>query len=395
MSVRRKTPLVTLGFILLLGYAILGNRFTTVHRFTPFASTNTGIINNETRAKTNKDDRRSMQSCVTSVNLLSRHIHDDQETYGLRHWSLPLQNGTIDFIDFPGLDDNILKSFRGRRIFFMGDSTTNNLHNWLYILLKIHIEAPYNISSLPNMHLSDANSIIETLHGCNVHRKNGAPPCGARLSNVSEIDLKYERKRNVCSNDIDAYEAMRDYEPDIIVANVGLWMLHFQARSRDKEGCVAHAWVYYEHWLENTLQIAEEVGARALFFKTTNTICSEKYTNAYLKANELYEMMDSETLLDCFNSIKFTHMMESLLSDDNIHNYCANGTFNNRGSAHLNQRLYNFVESHQQKTSLALHVFDDNIIKSCDYTQRGDGRHYHPLNLVRIRLLAHLISCIE
>ena len=142
------------------------------------------------------------------------------------------------------------------------------------------------------------------------------------------------------------------------------------------------------------------MGAKALFFKTTNTICSEKYDGPYSKANGLYAKMDSDTMLDCFNNIKFTQTINELptsdsLGDDDIHNYCANATFNNHGSANLNQRLYNFVESNQKTASLALHIFDDNIIKSCDYTQRGDARHYHPLNLVRIRLLAHLISCID
>ncbi len=35
------------------------------------------------------------------------------------------------------------------------------------------------------------------------------------------------------------------------------------------------------------------------------------------------------------------------------------------------------------------------FIQSCNYTEVGDGRHYHPLNLVRIRLLANMIDCLS
>ena len=348
MSVRRKTPLVTLGFILSLGCAILGNRFTSVHRFTPFT--------------TKRDDSRTMQSCVDSVNLLSRHIHADQETYGLRQWSLPLENGTIGVIvDFPGLDDNLIRaSLEGRRILFMGDSTTKNLHNWLYTLLRIHHDFPNELSHLSTMNLSDANSLIASSgHGCAYKRRSGALTCTDWQSNQNERkDLGMIILHEEHSNYLDIAEVMKDHEPDVIVANIGLWLLHFQARSRDQEGCVVENWIHYEHWLENTLQMAEELGAKALFFKTTNTICSEKYTGTYSKANKLYTILDSDTMLDCFNNIKFTQKIHALptsdsLSDDDIHNYCANATFNNRGSAHLNQRLYNFVESNQKTASLA------------------------------------------
>ncbi|KAL3762980.1 hypothetical protein ACHAWU_001127 [Discostella pseudostelligera] len=383
------------GFILLIGCAILGNRLTTIENFTPIASTI--AIANETRAHkiafvdNSKDDRKSIQSCFDAVNLLSRHIHEDQETHGLRQCSLSLDDG-VGPIDFPGLDDNLIQaSFGGRRIFFMGDSTTKNLHNWLYrLLLRMHQKSPYNISLLSDMNLRDANSMVA---GCGRNLV-----CDDPQSNRTELNNLHMRlKQDDCSNKkiyAGTYESMTDHEPEIIVANIGLWLLHFEARGRDRKVCAAENFIHYEHWLEDTLKRAEEVGAQALFFKTTNTICTDKYTGDYAKADKLYAMMDNETLLDCFNSLK-ANRQEDELSDEDIHNYCANGTFNNRGVVHLNQRLYKFVESHRNTASLSLHVFDDNIIKSCEYTGRGDARHYHPLNLVRIRLLAHLISCIE
>lgn len=397
---------VWLWFTLLMGCAILGNRFASVQHITTSTVTH---IANETSAQyfalvdeKPKGSRHSIRACINNVNLLSQHIREDQENHGLRQWSLSLDNGAGS-IDFPGLDDNLIRtSLLGRRIYFLGDSTTNNLYTWLRILLKIHVEAPLNVSTLSDMHLSDANSVIKSWHGCKVKIRSGALSCKDGQSNLPAFDnLKYTPKRNVCSNDTDLLSMFRDHEPQVIVANFGLWMLHFQARARDiKGGCVANTWIHYEEWLENMLLMAEDVGAQALFFKTTNTICSEKYTGSYSEANKLYEMMDNETLIDCINNLKFTQKVDAFptsdfLSDEDIYNYCTNATFNNRGSAHLNQRLYNFVESHRNTTSIVLYVFDDNTIKSCDYTNKGDARHYHPLNLVRIRLLAHLISCLE
>ena len=40
-----------------------------------------------------------------------------------------------------------------------------------------------------------------------------------------------------------------------------------------------------------------------------------------------------------------------------------------------------------------LAVFNDQVIQSCRYT--NDGRHYHPLNLVRIRILGNLLGCLQ
>ena len=395
------------------------SRVVTVQVYTPFASNtiiasdaakaqNSSLIDGNTNGKDNITSMHSVQSCFDTINLLSQHIHEDQENYGLRPWTMSLNNNNNNkgtgALDIPGLDENLIRAaFLGRRILFIGDSTTKNLHYWIYNLLRIYHESPQNIiSSLSDLNLSDANSVIVSKHGCKFRRRGGALSCDNHHSKFEEfnsIDIRIIH--DGCSDNSNKVDnAMRDHEPEVIVANVGLWLLHFQAKGRDQDGCVAEQWIHYERWLEHTLHMAEEVGARALFFKTTNTICSEKYIGAYSKANQLYTTMDNDTLLNCFNNFKFTQRIHKLptsnvLTDENIRNYCANGTFTPHGSAHLNQRLYDFVRSRKNTTSLVLHVFDDNTIKSCDYTKRGDARHYHPLNLIRIRLLALSISCIE
>ena len=84
---RRRTPAlaaVSLGFALILGCVILT---VTVNYGTPSIITH---IANETRPKTNVLLNDKTKSCVDAVNLLSRHIHDDQEYNGLRQWALPL-----------------------------------------------------------------------------------------------------------------------------------------------------------------------------------------------------------------------------------------------------------------------------------------------------------------
>jgi len=40
-------------------------------------------------------------------------------------------------------------------------------------------------------------------------------------------------------------------------------------------------------------------------------------------------------------------------------------------------------------------VFNDHDVLTMNYTERADGRHYHPLNLMRIRLLGNYLRCLR
>ena len=79
----------------------------------------------------------------------------------------------------------------------------------------------------------------------------------------------------------------------------------------------------------------------------------------------------------------------------------------NHGSQHMSQRMYRFVANFLQNatttattatrgtllpSNLKIGIYDDSVIQSCDYTEVLDGRHYLPLNLVRIRLLANILD---
>ena len=83
--------------------------------------------------------------------------------------------------------------------------------------------------------------------------------------------------------------------------------------------------------------------------------------------------------------------------------YCRHGVFDNTGASFLNSRLEKVFtdrdssgagEDHAyafKKGAANVVLFNDTAIQACRYTGASDGRHYHPLNTVRIRLLANLI----
>ena len=70
----------------------------------------------------------------------------------------------------------------------------------------------------------------------------------------------------------------------------------------------------------------------------------------------------------------------------------------------LNQRMQAFVlqaqndleanHHHNNGSSLQIEYFNDHdmMIEKCNYS---DGIHYHPLQLPRMRLLAHTIHCLR
>lgn len=92
------------------------------------------------------------------------------------------------------------------------------------------------------------------------------------------------------------------------------------------------------------VQLAREVGAKILLFKTLNFICSEKYTDGYAKAHTMYSAKDSIARLtnECFQDLR--DQISAEVGDADVRSYCYNATFNERGSTHLNQRMDAFVK---------------------------------------------------
>jgi hypothetical protein len=85
----------------------------------------------------------------------------------------------------------------------------------------------------------------------------------------------------------------------------------------------------------------------------------------------------------------------SATTDADILNYCINGTMNTIGSDHHNQRLLQFVKDRKDATTLKLAVLPDRNIQSCQFTGMLDGRHYHQMNLARIRLLGNVVMSLK
>jgi len=128
-------------------------------------------------------------------------------------------------------------------------------------------------------------------------------------------------------------------------------------------------------------------------FKTTNSICSKRYISKFVQGTKSYTRKRTKTITRCIASVREGTSLT--IGTNAIRDYCKNGIFNDVGSQHLNRRLFKFVDARKNSTSIKLAVFNDHDVQSCVYTPKGDGRHYHMLNLVRIRILANLLNCMN
>lgn len=295
-----------------------------------------------------------------------------------------------DGYHFPGLDDELIrKVFIGRRTVFVGDSTLFYPTKWLHeIMSRLHRNDTTGITV--DMTMTEANRVINP-------RLDGKPP--TFTSNTTSMEwFGFRGAANAVCNLDGIWNHVLQSRPHILLVNMGLRWLHFMGVGRDVEDCMAKNWVQYEDFLSRAVDIAREIQAEILLFKTTNYVCDAKFVGKYATATTLYSRADEETLADCRQKIQNTDLGKSIPEAD-VSNFCRYGTFNEVGSSHLNARLESFVRRRQsqlvgQKTLLKLDVFNDHDVQSCNYTREGDGRHYHPLNLLRLRLLANQLSCI-
>jgi hypothetical protein len=69
------------------------------------------------------------------------------------------------------------------------------------------------------------------------------------------------------------------------------------------------------------------------------------------------------------------------------------------GAQYLNQRIHDFVEKYNAQHDCGngpiIQIFNDHDVESCDYTTHTDGRHYHYLNMLRIRLFMNQVQCVK
>jgi len=346
------------------------------------------------------EERVVNQCSERDISLLTASIKKNPHS-GLFSWSSP-ENPDMKF---SGLDQNLLEVFRGQRILVLGDSTMWNFYGWMYQLLV------YSPLSLARFHLSTANKVLMRRSGCHYpadpHPQTAGVVCdklgpqhlqhqleGTRLDDGTWV--KYSN--TACSlqeeNVVETRtNLIRDFRPNIIVANIGLHLLHFQDYGRDTNECHLEKWINYEGWLEDIVVAAENAGTEYLLFKTTNSICSKRYISKFVQGTKSYTRKRTKTISRCIASVREGTALT--IGTNAIRDYCKNGIFNDVGSQHLNRRLFKFVDARKNSTSIKLAVFNDHDVQSCVYTPKGDGRHYHMLNLVRIRILANLLNCMN
>eukprot|EP00562_Extubocellulus_spinifer_P002920 CAMPEP_0178476686 /NCGR_PEP_ID=MMETSP0696-20121128/3753_1 /TAXON_ID=265572 /ORGANISM="Extubocellulus spinifer, Strain CCMP396" /LENGTH=405 /DNA_ID=CAMNT_0020103993 /DNA_START=387 /DNA_END=1604 /DNA_ORIENTATION=+ len=304
-------------------------------------------------------------------------LRRDPERYGLR-----------PHLGYAGLDDHLLdSSLRGRKIYFLGDSTIRYLFCWLKQLLGKANASEKNLVGLSSLDLKDANALIHPAG-------NKIPGCHDLVKPFYEFeDGTYIRwgpvhTQSQCSFK-DLYLVLQGMRPDVIVANSGLHWLHFEGQGRNVDRCSIERWVNYEEWMEEVVKVAEDVEAKELLFKTTNHVCDEKYVGDFASATRLYREGGEITTNRCVTLIS---KQLANASDADILAYCTKGTFNSIGVCHLNERLRRFVQEREKNSTVNLRIFNDHDICNCSYTEMKDGRHYHALNLLRIRLLGNYLS---
>lgn len=346
------------------------------------------------------------------IAILTSALHANPETCGLRpYWAG--KEGKENDVDmsshqspsiytYPGLDDNLLdSSFRGKQVYFFGDSTLYYLDQWVYRLLATSNRTLVD-GSLSSMDMTAANEAVDNAspeitfytitYGESKTYVSGTFTVGAvGPGGTCDLSRKYAKMKAKCSRVSGGCHT--------VIANFGFHWLHFHGAGRTLSGCEAVKWIHYEQWMQHMVQLAREVGAKILLFKTLNFICSEKYTDEYAEAHAMYSTKDSNVHLinQCFQDLR-DQIPADIIGDADVRNYCYNATFNERGSTHLNQRMEVFVKENRvrmkEKLGIEIGLYNDHDIERCAYTNTSDGRHYHSLNLVRIRLLGHLLWCM-
>ena len=174
--------------------------------------------------------------------------------------------------------------------------------------------------------------------------------------------------------------------------------------------CAIKQWLNYEGFIDQAIAAARASGANLIFAKTTNHVCASKFVGDYATASADFSSDDSRikerthnqctaSLLKDFGGPTAEIGQIKDLTPAAAENYCTNGVFDNSGSGYLNDRLLKHIfatntNAARDRNGSGAHVvlFNDSAVQSCEYTEVGDGRHYHPLNTVRVRMLGNLIT---
>ena len=186
--------------------------------------------------------------------------------------------------------------------------------------------------------------------------------------------------------------------------------------------CAVKKWIHYEQFLDEAVEAAAGAGASIILAKTTNFVCSSKFRGPYAQAAADFSSSDNLTKARTLDQCKTALLSDYRCPDGTrgrikeltpsvAEGYCVNGVFDNSGAAYLNHRLRKHIPavkivgrggvrnsggggsggSSSGGNETIVMVFNDSAVQSCQYTDVEDGRHYHPLNTVRVRMLGNLI----
>ena len=109
----------------------------------------------------------------------------------------------------------------------------------------------------------------------------------------SEIAVGY----SLTSTQFDyALQYMTIYKPKVVIANIGLHLLHIQNYGHDMGYKTVESWLNYEKTLEQFVVAAENAGVETLALKTSNFICDKKYTREFAKGVHLYSAQNNKPL---------------------------------------------------------------------------------------------------
>lgn len=340
---------------------------------------------------------------------------------------------------FPGLTKESMSStLRGKRIAMMGDSQLWYFSKWLNFLLDEDaiglltqsFQNGTNFTGFDRMDMGDAyQHSKQWLHNvCRVKTLQEA--AFGQSTNVSACDyywsptdmnlprddtrllwsgLSYTMDHRVTEHKLsNMFNVTKQLQPNIIVTNMGIHWLHFYNIARDVSLEGLQRWIHYEEWLQQVFDFAySETQATVLLYKTTNFICDKKLYDSFQVANDGYEARNPDILRKCNASVSQLDPIYFSTEQGQSHvlEYCVNGTINNRGTSALNRRMRSYLQetnllrTHYRENSslppLHVDIFDDNIFQSCDYCSGNDGMHYHKLNLLRARMMANQVACLQ
>jgi len=276
--------------------------------------------------------------------------------------------------------------------------------------------------------------------------------------------------------------------PDVVIVNFGMHWFHllnmYRAYATVPDADSIYFWTNYEtEWLDQIMKLLVPMGVKIVLFKTTNRICTDKFKGKLLDLVRSFDRTNNPSyptvIESCRQSVRtywdnFTESLSSslrlqekattatdsssivnratfrgiseainsktigsyganatatatpgpILTDDQINDYCVNGTLDQNGPIHLNERLQRWVDNYNSNRNNnkdldgrddggsppssrsttkrrsnsrlpIVQIFNDNAIQQCSYTPNKDGRHYFQLNLPRIRLLLNQLQCIQ